>query len=101
VFVEVLGLGVEFLSTSNFHPINIPDGYVIEWVTQSLDVRIRGRREDLDHITPMSIRVVTDLRDYGAGPHRIPSRIHVEGIDGDVGAVGDYWVTLRIVPDTD
>jgi len=96
VYVEVLGLSMRYLSVSNIFYISEPAGYLVEIRTQSVDVRIRGRQEDLENVTVENIRVVADLTDVGPGPQRVPARVYIDGIDADIGAIGNYWVTLSV-----
>ena len=97
VFVEVLGVDLSYYSTSNLHYINTPVGYRADIITETLDVRIRGTQEDLDHITEDNIRVVADLRDLPPGTSIVPARVYVDGTEADVGAVGLYQLTIRIM----
>jgi len=96
VFVEVLGLETDYYSISNLQYINNPLDYRAEVRTQSLDVWIRGKREDLDLITDMNIRVVADLRDLGPGTTRVSAKVYIDGTDADIGAVGDYRLTVTL-----
>ena len=103
VKVEVLGLDIDYYSTNNLYAINAPTptDYRVEWITQSLDVRIRGRREDLDLVSLENIRVVADLREFtSAGTYFIPAtaiRVFIDGVAADIGAIGEYRVTIRII----
>jgi len=97
--VEVLGLDVDYYSTSNLHVINTPPVYRAEVRSQSLDVWIRGRREDLNQISIENIRVVADLTNMRAGTSRVLAKVHVDGIDADVGAVGEYRITVTLLSD--
>ena len=102
VFIEVLGLDIDYRITSNLQVINTPADYRDEILTQSLDVKIRGRREDLDHISQPNIWVVADLRDLRPGTQQVPARVSVDGFDADVvGAVGEYYITVRVFRDTE
>ena len=98
VLVELLGLDFKFLSVSNsnIHTINGPTGYTVEIRTQSLDVRIRGREEDLAGVSEANISVVADLANCGPGMQRVSARVYVDGISADVGAVGNYNITVDI-----
>ena len=100
VAVEILGLDMKWFSISNIQATNEPDGYVTEIKTQNLDVRVRGRTEDLEYLTEANIRVVATLADdISLGTQRIPARVYVDGIDADIGAVGTYNITVSIVPE--
>jgi len=98
VLVEVLGLEIDFYVTENLQTINTPPGHWEEILTQSLDVRIRGTRENLDRISLTNIRVVADLRDVRPGTSLVTARVYVDGTDADVGAVGgsEYRLTVRL-----
>ena len=99
VVVDILGLDMKHLSVSNIQTLNEPDGYETEVRTQSLDVRIRGRTEDIENLTESNIRVVASLPDdISPGTQRVAARVYVDGIPGDVGAVGNYNVTVSISP---
>jgi len=99
--VEIFGLEVDYYSTSNLHVINKPADYEAEVRTQSLDVWIRGRREDLDQISLANIRVVADLTDINLGTSRVQAKVYLDGTDADIGAVGEYRITVTIYIDTD
>ena len=88
VLVEIHGLEIRYLSVTNIQTLNEPAGYTPEIRTQSIDVRIRGKAEDMVNLTEAHIRVVANLADANFGPQRVPARIHVDGIDADIGAVG-------------
>jgi YbbR domain-containing protein len=98
VLVETIGLEIRHFSVpnSNMHVINEPAGLATEIRTQSIDVRIRGKAEDMMNLTESNIRIVTDLTDAGLGTQRILSRVYVDGLNVDIGAVGAYYVTVSI-----
>ena len=100
VVVDVLGFDTAFRSTSNLQTINTPPGYRAEILTQSLDIRIRGREEDLALVSPINIRVVADLTDMGTGTMTVPAKVYIDGIEADIDAVavgGEYKITVTIV----
>jgi YbbR domain-containing protein len=102
VNVDIIGLDIEFfvVSESSMHPVNVPSGHRVEIITQSLDVRLRGLSDNLEQITPMNIRVVTDLSDRtGPGTFRQRATVSIIGIDADVDPIGEYFLTVRIVQD--
>jgi len=96
VHVEVLGMEIAHLSTSNLQTVNEPAGYRVDILTQSLDVRIRGPLDDLALVTPMNIRVVADLVDRSPGTGRVPARIYIDGVDAAIDPVGEYMITVTI-----
>jgi YbbR domain-containing protein len=99
VNVEVLGLEIKYLSTTNIIVTNKPTGLVETIITQSMDVRIRGKREVLDTITAQRIWIVADIASLGAGSARVPARVVIDGEAVDAGAVGTYQITVRLDAD--
>jgi len=102
VSVEISGLETDYYSTDNLQTSNIPPGYVPYVITRSLDVRIRGSRENLNQISQSNIRAVADLTDMQPGTQPVPARVFVDGADPDlVGAVGEYrfFITLMREPE--
>ena len=101
VVVAILGLDMKYFSVSNIQVPNEPDGYITEIRTQSIDVRIRGRTEDLEYLTDANIRLVANLpEEFSLGTQRIPARVYIDGINADIGAVGTYNITVSVVEDT-
>ena len=101
VVVEVLGLDIKHMSVTNFQVLNEPDGYTAKIVSQSLDIRIRGRAEDLENLTEANIRVVATLADdVNPGTQRVSARVYVDGTSADVGAVSSYYLTVSVVEET-
>jgi len=98
VLVETTGLGIKYLIADNLQVINTPPGHTPTIVTQSLDVRIRGREVDLELVSAENIRVVADIKDMNPGTSYIPARVYVDGVNADVGAVGmDYRITVTLL----
>jgi YbbR domain-containing protein len=100
VMVDIIGLDVAFfvVPEDNLHTSNVPSGHRAEIITQNLDVRLRGSSENLEQITPMNIRVVTNLSDRsGAGTFRERATVSIIGLDVDVDPIGDYFLTVRIL----
>jgi len=99
VHISTFGLEIAFRSTSNLQAINIPAGHIAEIMTQSLDIRLRGTREELAQISSMNLSVVVDLTDMNPGNARVPARVYIHGIDANIDAVGDYEITVAIIAD--
>jgi len=99
VQINTFGLEIAFRSTSNLQVINVPTGFTAEIMTQSLDIRLRGTREELAQITSMNLSVVADLTDMSPGNARVPVRVYIHGIDANIDAVGDYEITVSIFAD--
>jgi YbbR domain-containing protein len=100
VTVKINGLETVQLSATNIQATNVPEGYDAALITQSLDVIIRGEPEDVDpeRLQPSNIRVVADLSELGStsGTYTVTARVYVDGDFGDVGAIGEYRVTVAL-----
>lgn len=98
VTVEIVGLETRnFKITNNFSCINVTDGYYAQVLTESLDVVLRGTPEQLEAVKSENIRAVADLTDYdeSSGSFMPTVKIYVDGAT-DVGAIGDYPISIEI-----
>jgi YbbR domain-containing protein len=98
VTVSVSGLDTKKFTTSNIEVINVPEGYNVELVTQSLEVRVRGAAETLALIVDSDIHVTVDFSDIensATGTRTMDAKVSVRGF-ADVGCVGDYTVVANV-----
>ena len=97
VTVEVVGLTTKSFRVSNLSYIGAAEGTSVEILTEGLDVVIRGTEEQLAQIRAENIRAVADLTDIrdSTGSYMPYARIYVDGVT-DVGAIGDYAVSVEI-----
>jgi YbbR domain-containing protein len=101
VTVTIAGLETVHLSATRIQATNVTEGYAATIITQSLDVVIRGRAENLAGLTAENVHIVADLTDYGdtSGTYTVPARVIVDGDFGGVGAVtvgSEYRVTVTL-----
>jgi len=101
VHVDVIGLDIAFFITSNLLVSGVPAGHQAEILTQSLDVRLRGKSDDLIHVSSLNLRVVADLTDRNPGTQRVLARVYIDGIDADIDPVGEYFLTVTISAEED
>ena len=97
VTVEVVGLETKPYRVTNITFVNVPENSEVEPITETLEVRIRGTEEQLKQIRAENITLVADLTDYqeSMGAYMVPVRVRVDGFT-DVGAVGDYTISVEI-----
>ena len=97
VTIEVVGLETRNYAVTNITCTNLPETSEVEVITESLEVRIRGTEEQLSQIHAENITAVADLSDYrdSLGAYMTPVKIRVDGFT-DVGAVGDYTISVEI-----
>lgn len=102
VNIEIVGLETRSFSIhrDNMSCINVTDGYTAEVLSDSLVVRLRGPKEQIEQLRSENVRAVADLKDYNTsvGQYMPSVRISVDGFP-DVGAVGDYTISIDIRKD--
>lgn len=94
--VTIHGLDEQHFTVDNIQLTNIPNGKAATLVTQSLDVKIRGEADELSQITASNLRAAVDVSDLDNGTYSILAKIYVDSSFTDIGAVGDYNVTVTI-----
>ncbi len=97
VAIEIVGLETATYHVKNITYINAPETSEVEVIAESVDIRIRGTEQQLKQIRAENISLVADLTDYreSLGTYMVPVRVRVDGFT-DVGAVGDYTISLEI-----
>lgn len=98
VSVSVTGLTTRMVDTSNIQVINVPEGISVALITQSLSVRIRGDESVMSLVMDSDILITVDLAGIDtsvAGNRTMNATVSVVGFS-DVGAVGEYQVTVNI-----
>lgn len=102
VSIEIVGLETRSFSVpkENMSCINPTEGYTPEVLSDSLVVRMRGPKEQIEELRSENIRVVADLKDYNTsvGQYMPQVRISADGFP-DVGAIGDYTISIVIRKD--
>ena len=98
VDIEIIGLTTASYTIKNISVINTPESVTAEIATESLAVEVRGTEEQLSQLTAESIRAVADLSDYkdSSGSFMPQAKIYIDGFV-DVGAVGDYPITVNLI----
>lgn len=91
------GLATKSINTNTIEIINIPRGYNIEPLTNSLSVLLRGSEDELNKILPQNVRAVVDLTStvLTPGQHTLTARVTVDG-NANVGAVGEYKINVKV-----
>ena len=97
VDIEITGLTTRSFTVRNLSVSNVPDGSEVEIVSESIDVVLRGTEDKLDALSAENIRAVADMGDYrdSTGSFIATVKIYVDGYV-DVGAIGDYTITVNI-----
>lgn len=97
VTIEISGLTTKDFKVSNISYINNTAGYDATVLSESLNVKLRGKEEILSQVKAENIRAVADLADFdeSTGTYMAPVKIYIDGFT-DVGALGEYSVSIEI-----
>ena len=102
VSIEIVGLETRSFSVhqDNMSCINVTDGYTAEVLSENVVVRLRGPKDQIEQARSENIRLIADLKDYNTsvGQYMPPVRVYVDGAP-DVGAIGDYTISIDIRKD--
>lgn len=91
------GLETAYFVVTNLEYANLAEGYSADVMDITLGVTIRAPAETLSSIEANNIRAVADLTDITT-TSRAPVTVYVDGYP-DAGAVGDYVLYVRVVPE--
>ena len=69
------------MSVTNIVLTNVPEGYIAEATTKSIDVTIRAPENVLSEIKSSNLRAVLDMKDYSGneGQYTVPAGIRIDG----------------------
>lgn len=95
--IKFHGLTTRSFTVTNIQSIGTSESQRFDPITTVMDVVLRGPEEDLEQVTPEDIRIVVDLREISSdGTIQPPATVLVDGYS-EVGAVGTYTVTGKII----
>ena len=97
VTVSIEGLSTRNIDVTNLTTINEPDNVNVTFVTESLQVVVRGPEEILAQISPHNLRAVADLSNVGTatGRYTVPVEVYLDGY-ADAGVVGEYQAVVSL-----
>lgn len=97
VFVKFSGLDVVELTATVFETVNVPQGMRAEILAQSLAVKIRGPKEQMEKLTAEDVKIIVDFKDGKAGNFKANARVVIAGEEyASAGALGSYSVTVSL-----
>ena len=97
VTIEIVGLETKTYDVKNISYINAAEGSVVDILSESIEVTLRGTAEALEQVKGESIRAVADLADFkdSTGAYMPAVKIYVDGVT-DVGAIGENTISVEI-----
>lgn len=91
------GLTTRSFTVTRIESVGTSESQRFDPITTVMDVVLRGPAEDLEQVTEEDIRIVVDLREISSdGTIQPPATVLVDGYS-EVGAVGAYTVTGKII----
>lgn len=96
VKVEFPDLGTKTLQVSRFQAKNVPAGMTEEFITQNLEIKIRGPKAQVEAITANDVTVVVDFADAEPGTIKLKAEVIFDEAFGDVGVLGNPSVTATL-----
>lgn len=94
VDVTLPELATKTVTVKNFKAINIPAGLDVEIITKSLEIQLRGPKDQIEKIQEPDIVVTVDFTDAQTGAVKIKAQISCG--DLNVGAIGSYTVSATV-----
>lgn len=94
VKVSISGLETRKITVSKIEVLNAPEGYRFDYAP--IEIRVRGKTEDLDVLVEDDIKVTVDLAEIDVTDGRlitVPANIEIVGLP-EVGILGSYHVGL-------
>lgn len=90
------------VSMDKFHHTGVPTGATVTWITQVLEVELRGPKDQIDKITENDLTVTMDFTDEEMGSvSKVPKLTIASGFPG-VGAVSVPAITATMqIPTTE
>jgi len=97
VDVKFPDLQVKKLSISNINVINVPEGMMVDMITQVLEVTVRGPKALINSITERDVTVTVDFAGAVLGTATMRPTITISSTYAEVGAVGTYVVSATVM----
>ncbi len=94
VNIQFPNLGTKVLTVTQIQGVNVPEGLNVDFITQRLEIQVRGPKSRLQKVEASDIKVTVDFADEQVGTATVKAEITID-IDG-VGAVGIYNVTATL-----
>ncbi len=95
--VEMPAMQTRTFKVARFEALHVPEGMEINFLTELLEVQVRGPAVILDTLTADAIVAVVDFVNAQPGSESYTAIIEIRNAQG-VGAVGTYKVAAEVVP---
>lgn len=93
VDIQFPDLAMKKINATNFVATNVPAGLEVEFITQLLEITVRGPVAMIEALQDTDVTVRVDFSNESAGTVKLNATIVVSSPYSDVGAVGSYSVS--------
>ena len=99
VSVTASDLESAIVTVSDIQVVNLPEGTEALVMTPSVDIKLRGKSEDLAAITAADISAVVDLqnKEIAYGTYELPLSVTLSPGNSGASVSGEYTVTVKLV----
>lgn len=96
VDIDFGSLGTKTVQVTDLKAINLPEGMDVEFLTQALEITLRGPKELVDKMEASDLTVTVDFTGAEQGTVTIKAKITTSDEYAQVGAVGTYSVSATL-----
>ena len=96
VQVKFPELGTKTLQVSRFQARGVPDGMNVEFITQNLEITVRGPKGLVEALTANDVTVTVDFSDAEPGTVKLKAEVTFDAGYEDVGVLGNPMVTATL-----
>ena len=102
VKISFPALKTRVFTVTTFHPVNVPEGMEVEFLTTQLEVSVRGPIGKMDALKASDVVVTVDFTGEEAGTATVDAKISLPTLYSDCGALNSYTLsaTIRAADDT-
>ena len=96
VSLKFPNLTTRTMTVTAIQAVNVPEGMEVEFLTKSLNITVRGERNLIRNMVTADIIVTVDFSDAQLGSYTIKPNIIMSNAYSNVGAIGNYSVSVTV-----
>lgn len=96
VSLKFPNLTTRTMTVTAIQAVNVPEGMEVEFLTKSLNITVRGERNLIRNMVTADIIVTVDFSDAQLGSYTIKPNITMSNAYSNVGAIGNYSVSVTV-----
>ena len=96
VSLKFPNLSTRTMTVTAIQAVNVPEGMEVEFLTKSLNITVRGERNLIRNMVTADVIVTVDFSDAQLGSYTIKPNIIMSNAYSNVGAIGNYSVSVTV-----